>query len=49
MEDIKIGFIGDSCQLPPVAQSGNKSNELDKDYMETELGIVCYPEGELVK
>ena len=49
MDDIKIVFIGDDCQLPPVAQSGNKSNGLVKDYMESELGLVCYPEVELIE
>ncbi|MDA0754317.1 MAG: ATP-dependent helicase [Candidatus Marinimicrobia bacterium] len=49
LEDIKIVFIGDDCQLPPVAQSGNKSNGLVKEYMESELGLECYPEIELVE
>ena len=48
-EEIKIVFIGDDCQLPPIAQSGNMSNALVKEHMESELGLVCYPPVELIE
>ena len=48
-EEIKIVFIGDHCQLPPVAQYGNMSNALVKEYMEEDLGLVCDSPIELIQ
>jgi energy-coupling factor transporter ATP-binding protein EcfA2 len=42
-KEIKIVFIGDDCQLPPVAQASKISSALSKEYIESELGLICYP------